>query len=61
MIYLNMMVIKTKIDVNEHFECIGNKDDTCLASGCVFYLLNKKEFIVCPKFQLKREFTVFKK
>lgn len=49
------------IDINEHFECKGKRDNTCLALGCVFYLQHKNEFIVCSKFQLKKEFAIFKK
>ena len=49
------------IDVNEQYECTGNKDNTCSALGCVFYLPHKNEFIVCPRFKLKKEFVIYKK
>lgn len=50
-----------KIDANEHFECIGDKNVSCFILGCIYYNEKSKKFEVCKHLQLKKEFAVFKK
>ena len=49
------------INVNEQYECIGNKDISCFILGCIMFDEKLNEFVICKHLQLKKEFSIFKK
>ena len=49
------------IDINEIFECTGDKDISCFILGCTYFDKKLNKFSVCKHFKLKKEYTVYKK
>lgn len=48
-------------DVNEQYECTGDKDISCFILGCIMFDKKLNKFSVCKHFKLKNEYATYKK
>ena len=47
------------INVNEQYECMGDKDISCFILGCIMFDEKLNKFVICKHFQLKKEYAIF--
>ena len=48
-------------DIDEQFECTGERDNSCFILGCVYYSEKENKFIKCKHFKLKDGYVIYKK